>query len=212
MPTIVIKPGIVLFHSFGKIQAMPISDYPILSFDSIEKWEEWFAKNHETAQGVWLKFFKKNSGMQTITYDEALDVALCYGWIDSQLKPFDEKAYLQKFTPRRSKSMWSKRNIEHIERLMKEGRMKPAGLKQFEEAKHDGRMDAAYDKPSDMQMSEDFLQALAKDKKAQAFFQTLNKANTYAIAWRLQTAKKPETRSRRMKQLLEMLAKGEKLH
>src|SRR6185369_11298873 len=139
----------------------------------------------------WLKFFKKNSGVQSINYDQALDVALCYGWIDSQLKSFDEKAYLQKFTPRRSKSIWSKRNVEYIERLMKAGRMKPAGIKQYEEAKADGRLEAAYDKPSEMKMPEDFLAELAKNKKANAFFQTLNKANTYAIAWRLQTAKKP---------------------
>jgi len=191
---------------------MITTELPILSFESPEKWEAWLAKNHATSQGLWLKFFKKNSGVQSINYDQALDVALCYGWIDSQLKSFDEKAYLQKFTPRRSKSIWSKRNVEYIERLMKAGRMKPAGIKQYEEAKADGRLEAAYDKPSEMQMPEDFLAELAKNKKAHAFFQTLNKTNTYAIAWRLQTAKKSETRVKRMKQLLEMLAKEEKLH
>lgn len=189
-----------------------MTDLPILSFDALEKWETWLEKNHATSQGVWLKFFKKNSGLPSITYDEALDVALCYGWIDSQAKSFDEKAYLQKFTPRRSKSIWSKVNTDHIERLIKAGRMKAAGLKVVEEAKQDGRWSDAYDSPSTMQIPDDFMIELKKDKKALAFFQTLNKTNTYAIAWRLQTAKKTETRKNRMEKILAMLAKGEKLH
>jgi uncharacterized protein YdeI (YjbR/CyaY-like superfamily) len=191
---------------------MATTNIPILAFDSLKKWEQWLSKNHEESAGIWLKFFKKNSGVPTITYDEALDVALCYGWIDSQLQKFDEKAYLQKFTPRRTKSIWSKRNREHIERLTKEKRMKPAGIKQVEEAKKDGRWDMAYDKPSTMQIPKDFLEELSKDEKAEDFFKTLTKANIYAISWRLQTAKKPETREKRMKTILAMLAKGEKLH
>ena len=191
---------------------MNTSDLPIIAFETIEKWEDWLAKNHTKSSGIWLKFFKKNSGIKTITYDEALDAALCYGWIDSQLQKYNDKAYLQKFTPRRAKSIWSKRNREHIERLIKQKRMQPAGLKQVEQAKQDGRWNQAYDKPSAMEMPEDFLQELAKDKKAESFFKTLTKANTYAIAWRLQTAKKPETREKRMKTILAMLSKGEKFH
>ena len=147
-----------------------------------------------------------------MTYAEGLDEALCCGWIDGQLDKYDEKSWLRKFTPRRSKSVWSKRNIEHVNRLIQAGKMKLAGLKEVEAAKADGRWERAYDSPSAMQVPEDFLKELSKDKKAKAFFETLNKANTYAIAWRLQTAKKPETREKRMKAILEMLKRGEKLH
>ncbi|EDK72411.1 conserved hypothetical protein [candidate division TM7 genomosp. GTL1] len=184
----------------------------VLSFANNEAWEQWLAKNYTRQEGIWLQFFKKGSGIATITYDEALDRALCYGWIDGQLKRFDEKSYLQKFTPRRARSMWSKRNRERAEWLVETGLMHESGLKAIETAKRDGRWDAAYDKPSDMAMPSDFMQALAKIPKAAAFFETLNKANTYAIAWRLQTAKKPETRQKRFDDLLAMLARGEKLH
>lgn len=191
---------------------MASDDYPILSFDTPDEWIAWLEKNHVTSHGIWMRFYKKNSGIIKVNYAQALEEALCYGWIDSQVKSYDEKSYLQKFTPRRSKSIWSKINTAHIERLMKEGRMKPAGLAQVEAAKKDGRWDAAYHSPTTMEVPKDFLKELAKDKKAEAFFKTLNKTNTYAIAWRLATAKKPETRERRMKVLVEMLAKGEKLH
>lgn len=191
---------------------MATTDLPILSFDSPKKWEDWLSKNHEKSNGIWVKFFKKNSDVQTIIYHEALDVALCYGWIDSQAKSFDEKSYIQKFTPRRSKSLWSDVNRKNIARLTKEMRMKPAGLKQVEDAKKDGRWDNAYGSPSTMKMPEDFLKELAKDSKAEEFFKKLNKTNTYAIAWYLHTAKKPETRERRMKKFLKMLSNGEKLH
>ena len=191
---------------------MSKTELPIIAFVSEKDWETWLAKNHDKSEGIWVKFFKKNSGEQTITYAQALDGALCYGWIDSQLKSLDEKAYLQKFTPRRSKSIWSKRNIEHISRLTKEGRMQPAGIKQVEEAKKNGQWEMAYDSPSNMTVPDDFLKELEKDKKAREFFEGLNKANKYAIAWRLQTAKTPETRAKRMKTLLEMLSKEQKLH
>lgn len=187
-------------------------DYPIIAFESQQAWEQWLANNHHISQGIWLQFFKKGSGVKTIVYKEALDEALCYGWIDGQLKKYDKKSYLQKFTPRRSKSIWSKRNVEHIDRLHKQGKMQPAGIKQAEAAKADGRWTNAYDKPSEMKMPEDFLQLLSKNKKAKFFFDTLNKTNTYAIAWRLQTAKKKETREKRMKEIIEMLAKGKKFH
>jgi uncharacterized protein YdeI (YjbR/CyaY-like superfamily) len=191
---------------------MAIIDLAILSFESSEQWNEWLEKNHAESVGIWLRFFKKNSGVLTISYAQALDVALCYGWIDSQTKRYDENSYLQKFTPRRAKSIWSMNNTAHIKRLIKTGKMKPAGLRQVEEAKKDGRWDRAYNSPSTIVMPDDFLKELAKDKKAKAFFETLNKSNTYAIAWRLQTAKKSETRAKRMTAIIAMLSNGEKLH
>lgn len=188
------------------------ANLPILSFPSPAEWSRWLAKNHDTAKGLWLRFFKKGSGVKSIIYAEALDEALCYGWIDGQLNKHDEDSYLQKFTPRGPKSVWSKRNTEHVKRLGEEGRMKPAGLKQVEAAKADGRWEKAYESPGKMAVPEDFLKALSKNKKAKAFFDTLNKANSYAIAWRLQTAKKQETREKRVKAIVEMLAKEEKFH
>ena len=190
----------------------PEQNIEIVACTSSKKWKRWLAKNHSRMQGVWLRFYKKASRVPSVTYDEALDEALCYGWIDGQLKPYDEKSWLRKFTPRRAKSPWSKRNIEHVHRLIKAGRMKDAGLRESEAAKADGRWKNAYDPGSTMAMPADFLKRLSRMKKAKAFFEILNKANTYAIAWRLQTAKKPETREKRMKAILAMLAKGEKFH
>jgi uncharacterized protein YdeI (YjbR/CyaY-like superfamily) len=184
----------------------------ILSLNKSRDWGKWLSANHSKAEGVWLRFFKKGSNIPTLTYEEALLEALCYGWIDGQSKSFDEKSWVQRFTPRRPKSVWSKRNTERIARLIREGRMKKAGLKQVEAAKADGRWEKAYDSPKDMVIPEDFLKELSKNKKAKAFFETLNKANTYAIGWRLQTAKKPETRIKRMKEILVMLKAGKKFH
>jgi len=189
------------------------TEIPIKSFASSKQWMEWLAMNYAiSGNGIWLRIFKKDSGETTITYDEALDEALCFGWIDGQKKTYDEKSWLQKFTPRRSKSMWSKRNKERTARLIEEKRMQPSGLKEIETAKKDGRWDKAYDSPGQMEIPADFLAILKKDKQAYEFFQTLNKANTYAIAWRLETAKKPETREKRMQVLLEMMKKRQKLH
>ncbi|MBS1584870.1 MAG: YdeI/OmpD-associated family protein [Bacteroidetes bacterium] len=185
---------------------------PIRSFASANAWEKWLTTNHTKSDGIWLRIFNKASGKKTVTYAEALDEALCYGWIDGQKKKFDDESWIQKFTPRRARSIWSKRNIEHVERLTKEKRMKAAGLQAFEDAMKDGRLDAAYDSPSNSTPPDDFLKLLEKNKKAKAFFNTLNKANKYAITWRLQTAKKPETREKRMNLILEILAKGEKFH
>jgi uncharacterized protein YdeI (YjbR/CyaY-like superfamily) len=184
----------------------------IIPFKTPKEWEQWLSKNHSSSNGIWLRFFKKDSGIKTVTYKQALDEALCYGWIDGQAKSFDEKSWIQKFTPRRKKSIWSKRNIEHIERLLKLGKMRPAGLKEIESAKADGRWKQAYDSPSKMTIPDDFIKALSKNKKAKAFFETLNKTNIYSIAWRLQTAKKPETREKRMKSIVKMLARSEKFH
>ncbi len=187
-------------------------DVPTKSFASASAWGKWLAANYAKADGIWLRIFNKESGEKTVTYAEALDEALCYGWIDGQKKKFDSDSWIQKFTPRRARSIWSKRNIEHIERLTKEKRMKASGLKAFEEAQKDGRLAAAYDSPSNATPPDDFLKLLEKNKKAKAFFDSLNKTNKYAITWRLQTAKKPETREKRMNVILEMLAKGEKFH
>lgn len=192
---------------------MPLkTDLPIVHFATPEEWAQWLAKHHEDAKGLWVRMYKKDTGKASINYAQALDEALCYGWIDGQKQSYDTESWLQRFTPRRPKSPWSKINREHIARLLKEKRMKPAGMKQVEAAKADGRWDRAYDAASTSTIPEDFLQELSKNKKAYAFFETLNKANLYAISYRLQTAKKPETREKRMKAILDMMKQGKKLH
>ncbi|MCW3076363.1 MAG: bacteriocin-protection protein YdeI/OmpD-associated family [Bacteroidetes bacterium] len=187
-------------------------DLPILAFNTPQEFTSWLANNHTISAGIWIRLFKIKSGVPTITYAQALDVALCYGWIDGQKKVYDTESWLQKFTPRRNKSIWSKRNQEHVERLTKLGMMEAAGIKEVEAAKADGRWEQAYESSSNMVVPPDFLNELTKDKKAEAFFKTLNKTNIYSIVWRLQTAKKPETRTKRMQVILEMLKKGEKFH
>ena len=187
-------------------------DQPIIPFASQQVWEQWLEQNHLEANGIWIQFYKKNSGIASVTYPEALDVALCYGWIDAQLKSIDELSYKQHFTPRRAKSIWSKRNIENIARLTEAGRMKPAGFKQVEAAQADGRWQQAYDSPANMALPEDFAIELAKNERAFAFYNSLNKTNKYAIGWRIQTAKRPETKEKRMREILEMLEREEKFH
>ena len=184
----------------------------IKSFATAARWRTWLAREHAKSDGIWLRVYKKGSGKKTVTYAEALDDALCYGWIDGQKKTYDTESFLQRFTHRRPKSLWSKRNREHVSRLIKEKRMTDAGLREVTSAKQDGRWDLAYDAPSNMQIPEDFLKKLKRDKGAYEFFKTLNRANTYAIAWRLCTAKKLETRTRRMEGLLTMMKQGKKLH
>lgn len=189
------------------------AETPILSFASPKQWNKWLAVNHAgSTNGIWLRLFKKDSGEASITYEEALDEALCFGWIDGQKKGYDERSWLQKFTPRRSKSIWSKRNRTKVAKLIEEKRMQPSGLREIEAAKKDGRWDKAYDSPSQMEIPADFLTALKKNKPAYEFFKTLNKTNLFAITWRLQTAKKPETREKRMQILLNMMEKQQKLH
>jgi uncharacterized protein YdeI (YjbR/CyaY-like superfamily) len=191
---------------------MPVADYGTFEFKGQAEFRAWMDKHHADTQGIWLKLYKKASGVKSVNYAQALDVALCYGWIDGQVKKGDELYYLQKFTPRRKRSMWSKRNIDSVERLEAAGLMTPAGRAEVEQAKADGRWAAAYDKPSEMTVPDYFLVALDKNPKAKQFFETLNKANTYAIAWRLQTAKTETTRQRRMEKILTMLESGQKLH
>ena len=187
-------------------------DTPILLFKTPKELELWLEKQRDKFPAVWIKFAKKNSGAVSITYDEALEVALCFGWIDGLLNKFDEQFYVVRFTPRTNKSIWSKRNVELVEQLIKDKKMRQSGLAAIEMAKANGSWDAAYDSSKDMQIPEDFLKELSKDKKAESFFKSLTKANTYAIYWRLQTAKRPETRQKRMETILEMLKKGEKFH
>ena len=186
-------------------------DLPVKRFKNAAAWEKWLAA-HVTEKGVWLQIAKKDSGAVSVSYAEALDVALCHGWIDGQKKTFDAQFFAQRFTPRRPRSVWSKINVAKIEALIAAGRMQPAGLREVEAAKADGRWQAAYDSATTMEIPPELAAALAKNKKAAAFFETLNKTNRYAVCWRVQTAKKPETRADRVKKLVEMLARGEKIH
>jgi len=145
------------------------ADLPILAFATQSALEKYYTEHHTTS-GIWLRLYKKNSSVPSVNYDQALDVALCYGWIDGQVKKYDEQSYLQRFTPRRPKSVWSKRNRDHVTRLIHEGRMKESGLKEVESAKADGRWDAAYDSPKNIVVPDDFLRALAENRRAEEFF------------------------------------------
>ena len=184
----------------------------IMSFPSSLAFRDWLAKNHRQTDFICLRIYKKDSGVATVTYAEALDQALCFGWIDGLKKPYDKQSWLQRFTPRRPNSSWSKINTQHAERLIQSGAMAAAGLKEVNDAKKDGRWRTAYDSIRNARVPEDFLKALAKNKKAKAFFATLNKTNLYSIAYRLQTARKSATRDQRMQAILEKLARGEKFH
>jgi uncharacterized protein YdeI (YjbR/CyaY-like superfamily) len=190
----------------------PRPEQPIIAFASAEEFSQWLDKNHEKHPGIWLRIYKKASGHPTITYAEALDVALCYGWIDGQKQSHDADSWLQKFTRRGPRSGWSKINVGHFERLTREGRVKPAGHAVAQAAKADGRWERAYSSPGSFEMPADFLAALAKSPKAEAFFATLNRNNRFAICYRLQTARTPETRTKRLNDFIAMLKKGEKLH
>ena len=188
-----------------------VAEEPVLEFESPRAWEAWLARHH-AGNSVWVRIYKKASGTPSITYAEALDGALCYGWIDSHKRPKDAVSWLQRFGPRRTGSGWSRINTQHVERLIKAGRMKAPGVQEVDAAKADGRWQRAYSSPGAMAFPADFLKALSRNKKAKSFFDGLNKANVYAIAYRLQTAKRPETRERRMQSILAMMARGEKFH
>ncbi|HEX9002341.1 MAG TPA: YdeI/OmpD-associated family protein [Blastocatellia bacterium] len=188
------------------------AEIPVILFATPKDWETWLKENQAESKGLWLRLAKKNSGIESVTYAEALDVALCYGWIDGQKKSYDEATFLQKFTPRGAKSIWSKINREKVEALIKARRMKPAGLNAVESAKQDGRWEAAYDSQSKATVPEDFQAALDQNEKAQAFFATLKSVNRYAILFRIQTARKAETREKRIRQFIEMLEKHETIH
>jgi uncharacterized protein YdeI (YjbR/CyaY-like superfamily) len=189
-----------------------MSELPVLEFKSQADWGRWLDKNQSRIDGVWLKYAKKDSGFKTVNHSEAIEAALCYGWIDSQAKGFDEKFYLVKFTPRRAKSVWSKINVERAAKLITEGKMKPAGLAQVEAAKADGRWERAYAGQATAETPEDFKIALAKNKQAAEFFESLTKANKYAFIWRLHHVKRAETRAANIEKYVQMLAKGQKFH
>jgi uncharacterized protein YdeI (YjbR/CyaY-like superfamily) len=188
------------------------SDTPIRAFKDAKAWDAWLAKNQEKSAGIWMRIAKKASGTKSITYPEAVDLALCHGWIDGLKRPESETAWLQRFTPRRRRSIWSQINSKKALALIESGQMKPAGLAEIERAKRDGRWDAAYASPKSATMPADFKKELDRHPKAKAVFKTLSKTNSYAILWRIQTAKKAETRAKRMRSFIEMLEKGETVH
>jgi uncharacterized protein YdeI (YjbR/CyaY-like superfamily) len=185
---------------------------PTRAFKDAHAWEVWLAKNHTAADGIWMRMAKKASGIKSITYPEAVEVALCYGWIDGLKRPETPTTWLQRFTPRRRRSIWSEINRNKALGLIAAGRMMPAGLEEVERAKRDGRWDAAYASPKSATMPLDFEKELNRHPKAKAFFKTLSRTNSYAIMWRIQTAKKPETRARRIATYIEMLEKGNTIH
>ena len=187
-------------------------DLPTIPFASRGAWTTWLSENHATASGVWLKLAKKGSGIESVSFAEALEVALCYGWIDSQARKFDDEYWLQRFTPRSPRSKWSQVNRQKVTDLIERGEMRPAGLREVERAKSDGRWDAAYDAPSTATVPEDLRRELDKNQKAKDFFETLDSRNRYAILHRIQDAKKPETRARRIEKYVTMLTEHEKLY
>ena len=189
-----------------------MGDLPVKPFKSREAWAEWLEKNHGKSGGLWLQLGKKDSKLQSVTYKEALEVALCYGWIDGQKRPENEQTSLQKFLPRSSRSIWSKINREKALVLIAAGEMKAAGLEAIESAKKNGQWESAYDSPSGATIPDDFQAALDASPRAAEFFKTLNRANRYAILWRIQTVKKAETRVRKIEQFIAMLEREEKLH
>jgi uncharacterized protein YdeI (YjbR/CyaY-like superfamily) len=184
---------------------------PVL-FKNAKAFETWLKKHHASSDGLWLKIAKRGADEPSVTYPEAVEIALCWGWIDGQKKSLDDQHFLQRFTPRRARSVWSKINVDKVAALIEAGRMQAPGYAQVEAAKADGRWAQAYDGARTSVVPEDLLAALEAEPKAKAFFATINAANRYAILWRIQTAVKPETRAKRIAQLVEMLARGETLH
>lgn len=187
-------------------------ELPTLPFGSADEWERWLAEHHAASQGVWLKIAKKGSGTPTVTYAEAVDTALCFGWIDGQKRPFDESFWLQRFTPRGPRSKWSRINRDKVAVLLETDRMRPAGLAEVERAQADGRWDAAYEPQSTATVPDDLQRALDGNASASAFFSELDGANRYAILYRIQEAKRPETRTKRIANFVAMLERRETLH
>ncbi|CAN7246204.1 YdeI/OmpD-associated family protein [Variovorax sp. LjRoot290] len=191
---------------------MTASEEASLFFETAAQWKKWLATHHATSAGVWLRLAKKDSSERSVSYAEAVEEALCQGWIDGRKKADDDSFWLQRFTPRSARSVWSKINRDKAMTLVKEKRMRPAGKAQIDRAKKDGRWEAAYDGARTSAIPPDLKAALDADRHAAAFFETLDAANRYAILWRLQTAKKAETRERRLAQFVAMLARHEKIH
>jgi uncharacterized protein YdeI (YjbR/CyaY-like superfamily) len=187
-------------------------DLPVLELADRDAWAAWLGAGHASSPGVWLKIAKKGSDARSVSYAEALDVALCHGWIDGQKRPLDDRFWLQRFTPRTPRSRWSKRNRALAERLIASGEMAPAGLREVERARADGRWEAAYDSHATATVPPDLQAALDADAGAAAFFAGLDSANRYAILYRIQEARRPETRARRIATFVAMLAEGRRIH
>ncbi|MDX6310448.1 MAG: hypothetical protein QOI06_3494 [Nocardioidaceae bacterium] len=190
----------------------PTNDLPVIPFGSLAEWESWLEANHAGSPGLWLQIAKKASGIPTVTYGEALDVALCYGWIDGQKRSLDESYFLQRFTPRRSRSKWSKTNVDKVAELVRADRMRPAGLAQVEAAKADGRWEAAYGGSATITVPADLQAALDADPAAKEFFATISRGNRYAVLYRVHDAKRPDTRAKRIAMCVQMLAEGRTFH
>jgi uncharacterized protein YdeI (YjbR/CyaY-like superfamily) len=188
------------------------SDLPILLFATAADFEAWLEENHAAPDGVWLKIAKKGAAEPSVTYDEAVELGLCFGWIDSQMRGLDEQHYLQRFTPRRPRGRWSKINREKAEALIAAGRIRPAGLAEVGAAKADGRWEAAYDGQRTATVPDDLRRELDANAAAREFFEGLDSANRYAVIYRLNDARKPETRERRLRKFVAMLERGEKIH
>jgi uncharacterized protein YdeI (YjbR/CyaY-like superfamily) len=188
------------------------AELPIVHFAASGELEAWLEQRHETSGGLWLKIAKKGSGIESVTYAEALELALCFGWIDSQKRGFDEEFFLQRFTPRRPRGKWSRINRDKAQELIASGSMRPAGLAEVEAAKADGRWEAAYEGQRTAKTPDDLQRELDSNPAAREFFATLSSANRYAIVYRLNEAKKPETRERRLRKFVAMLERGEAIH
>ena len=187
-------------------------DLPVIAFKSQQAWNDWLVSHGANSGGLWLKLAKKSSGLTSVSKPEAVDTALCHGWIDGQLDSFDDKYWLVHFTPRQLGSKWSEKNRTRALQLIELGHMRPVGMKEIERAQKDGRWKAAYAPQSTAQVPDDLRAALAKNNKARSFFETLDRVNRYAILYRIHTAKKPETRMARIEKFVAMLAAEETIH
>jgi uncharacterized protein YdeI (YjbR/CyaY-like superfamily) len=191
---------------------MPADPLPVVSFESTDAWDAWLTAHAADSPGLWLKIAKKGSAGRSISYSDALDVALCHGWIDGQKGRLDDEYWLQRFTPRKPGSKWSKINTERAAALIESGRMRPAGLREVERAQGDGRWEQAYESQSRVTVPEDLARALAANQRARAFFATLDSTNRYAILYRIGTAKRPETRAKRIDTFVAMLSEHKKIY
>jgi uncharacterized protein YdeI (YjbR/CyaY-like superfamily) len=194
------------------MKSKPANGDAIRLFSTPSHWEAWLEKNHRSSTGLWLRLAKQGATLRSVTYKEALEIALCYGWIDGQKRAESEQAWLQRFLPRSPRSIWSKINREKAQALIASGRMRPAGQLAVDAARNAGTWDAAYDSPKSATVPKDFQKALHASRKAREFFQALDGANRYAVLFRIQTVKKAETRARKIREFIEMLERGDRIH